>query len=158
MSTATATMNPMQAGAPAPAANLPATTGAGMPAAQPNAPGADGGALATMPPSGAIAQVKHVLAQPSVKRSLPAIIALMLIVVMVLAYSWVQTPQTRALMPGLQGADLQEAFDSLKQAGFSPELDTITGQLRVDQRRFHEARIFLAGQGIPREPVTGLSA
>ena len=158
MSTATATMNPMQAGAPTPAANLPATTGAGMPAAQPNAPGAEGGALATMPPSGAIAQVKHVLAQPSVKRSLPAIIALMLIVVMALAYSWVQTPQTRALMPGLQGADLQEAFDSLKQGGFSPELDTMTGQLRVDQRRFHEARIFLAGQGIPREPVTGLSA
>ncbi len=158
MSTATATMNPMQAGAPAPAANLPATTGANMPAAQPNAPGAEGGALATMPPSGAIAQVKHVLAQPSVKRSLPAIIALMLIVVMALAYSWVQTPQTRALMPGLQGADLQEAFDSLKQGGFSPELDTMTGQLRVDQRRFHEARIFLAGQGIPREPVTGLSA
>jgi flagellar M-ring protein FliF len=158
MSTATATMNPMQAGAPAPAANLPATTGANMPAAQPNAPGAEGGVLATMPPIGAIAQVKHVLAQPSVKRSLPAIIALMLIVVMALAYSWVQTPQTRALMPGLQGADLQEAFDSLKQGGFSPELDTITGQLRVDQRRFHEARIFLAGQGIPREPVTGLSA
>ena len=158
MSTATATMNPMQAGAPAPAANLPATTGGSLPAAQPNAPGAEGGALATMPPSGAIAQVKHVLAQPSVKRSLPAIIALMLIVVMALAYSWVQTPQTRALMPGLQGADLQEAFDSLKQGGFSPELDTMTGQLRVDQRRFHEARIFLAGQGIPREPVTGMSA
>ena len=158
MSTATATMNPMQAGAPAPAANLPATTGGSMPAAQPNASGAEGGALATMPPIGAIAQVKHVLAQPSVKRSLPAIIALMLIVVMALAYSWVQTPQTRALMPGLQGADLQEAFDSLKQGGFSPELDTMTGQLRVDQRRFHEARIFLAGQGIPREPVTGLSA
>ncbi len=158
MSTATATMNPMQAGAPAPAANLPATTGGNLPAAQPNAPGAEGGALATMPPSGAIAQVKQVLAQPSVKRSLPAIIALMLIVVMALAYSWVQTPQTRALMPGLQGADLQEAFDSLKQGGFSPELDTMTGQLRVDQRRFHEARIFLAGQGIPREPVTGLSA
>jgi len=151
-------MNPMQAGAPAPAANLPATTGGNLPAAQPNAPGAEGGALATMPPSGAIAQVKQVLAQPSVKRSLPAIIALMLIVVMALAYSWVQTPQTRALMPGLQGADLQEAFDSLKQGGFSPELDTMTGQLRVDQRRFHEARIFLAGQGIPREPVTGLSA
>ncbi len=61
MSTATATMNPMQAGAPAPAANLPATTGGNLPAAQPNAPGAEGGALATMPPSGAIAQVKQVL-------------------------------------------------------------------------------------------------
>ena len=161
MSTATATMNPMQANAQASASNLPATAGNNLPAGQGNNGMMDpngGGMMATMPPSGAIAQVKHVLAQPSVKKSLPAIISLMIVVVMALAYSWMQAPQTRALMPGLQGADLQEAYDSLKQAGFGPELDTITGQLRVDQKRFHEARIFLAGQGIPKEPVTGLSA
>ena len=161
MSTATATMNPMQANAHASASNLPATAGNNLPAGQGNNGMMDpngGGMMATMPPSGAVAQVKHVLAQPSVKKSLPAIISLMIVVVMALAYSWMQAPQTRALMPGLQGADLQEAYDSLKQAGFGPELDTITGQLRVDQKRFHEARIFLAGQGIPKEPVTGLSA
>jgi len=161
MSTATATMNPMQANAQAPASNLPATAGNNLPAGQGNNGMMDpngGGMMATMPPSGAVAQVKHVLAQPSVKKSLPAIISLMIVVVMALAYSWMQAPQTRALMPGLQGADLQEAYDSLKQAGFGPELDTITDQLRVDQKRFHEARIFLAGQGIPKEPVTGLSA
>jgi len=161
MSTATATMNPMQANAQASASNLPATAGNNLPAGQGNNGMMDpngGGMMATMPPSGAVAQVKHVLAQPSVKKSLPAIISLMIVVVMALAYSWMQAPQTRALMPGLQGADLQEAYDSLKQAGFGPELDTITGQLRVDQKRFHEARIFLAGQGIPKEPVTGLSA
>ena len=154
-------MNPMQANAQASASNLPSTAGNNLPAGQGNNGMMDpngGGMMATMPPSGAVAQVKHVLAQPSVKKSLPAIISLMIVVVMALAYSWMQAPQTRALMPGLQGADLQEAYDSLKQAGFGPELDTITGQLRVDQKRFHEARIFLAGQGIPKEPVTGLSA
>lgn len=165
MSTATATMNPMQVATQGQAPNALEPARAGVPALAPsNANGAGanaGGAYgvpATSGPAGTLAQVREMMERPTIKRSLPALIILIAIVVFALAFSWMQAPQTRTLMPGLQGADLQEAFDSLKNAGYSPELDTISGQLRIDQKRFHEARIFLAGQGIPREPVSGLNA
>ena len=165
MSTATATMNPMEVATQGQAPNALEPARAGVPALAPsNANGAGanaGGAYgvpATSGPAGTLAQVREMMERPTIKRSLPALIILIAIVVFALVFSWMQAPQTRTLMPGLQGADLQEAFDSLKNAGYSPELDTISGQLRIDQKRFHEARIFLAGQGIPREPVSGLNA
>ncbi len=171
MSTAAATMNPTDFSAGANVStsnNLPATQGSNgnsgaMTTTGQGGAGAPGGggqnygygmALSGSP----MAQVKQILQQPTVRKALPAIVAMMAVVVLALVYSFMQAPQTRALLPGLQGADLQAAYDSLKQGGFSPELDEVTGQLQVPQSRFHEARIFLAGQGIPREPISGLSA
>ena len=162
----TAVMNPTTfAGADTTGAsnNVPATTGNNAGAM--TTAGQDGGAgnfaaagtgmvLANSP----MAQVRQMMQQPTVKKSMPAIVALMTVVILAVVYSWMQAPQTRALLPGLQGADLQTAYESLQQAGFSPQLDEMTGQLKVSQSRFHEARIFLAGQGIPKEPIAGLSA
>jgi flagellar M-ring protein FliF len=59
-------------------------------------------------------------------------------------------------MPGLLEADQQKAFESLKTAEFSPKIDPATGQLTVPSNRFHEARIFLASQGLPKAGATGL--
>jgi flagellar M-ring protein FliF len=59
-------------------------------------------------------------------------------------------------MPGLQEADQQAAFESLKTADFKPKIDPTTGQLTVPSDRFHEARIFLAAQGLPKAGATGL--
>ncbi|MDP4607956.1 MAG: flagellar basal-body MS-ring/collar protein FliF [Burkholderiaceae bacterium] len=166
MSTAAATMSPTGFGAATPN-NMPAVAnGSAMTTTGQDANNAQGGAgQGGMGPGtgmvvggGPLVQVKQILQQPAVRKSLPAIVALMAVVVLALAYSWMQAPQTRALLPGLQGADLQSAYDSLKQSGFSPEIDEVTGGLKVPQSRFHEARIFLAGQGIPKEPISGLSA
>ncbi len=141
--------------------NMPATTGNNA-GAMTMGQGGDAGGQATgtgmVVAGGPMAQMRQVLQQPTVKKSMPAIVALMTVVILALAYSWMQAPQSRALLPGLQGADLQTAYESLQQGGFSPQIDDMTGQLRVPQARFHEARIFLAGQGIPKEPISGLSA
>jgi flagellar M-ring protein FliF len=66
------------------------------------------------------------------------------------------TTPYRPVMPGLQEADQQAAFESLKTSDFKPKIDPATGQLTVPSDRFHEARIFLAAQGLPKAGATGL--
>jgi flagellar M-ring protein FliF len=61
-------------------------------------------------------------------------------------------------MPNLQEADQQAAFDALKNNDFQPKIDAQSGQITVPSHRFHEARIFLAAQGIPKAGATGLEA
>jgi flagellar M-ring protein FliF len=73
-----------------------------------------------------------------------------------LTYAWMSTTPYRPVMPGLQEADQQAAFESLKTSDFKPKIDPATGQLTVPSDRFHEARIFLAAQGLPKAGATGL--
>ena len=61
-------------------------------------------------------------------------------------------------MPGLQEADQMTAFETLKNGDFKPKIDPTTGQLTVPSNRYHEARILLASQGLPKTGATGLEA
>lgn len=100
--------------------------------------------------------LRNVVNQPSVRRVLPLIVMLVVIVIFALVYSWMQVTPYRPVMPGLQEADQQAAFESLRTADFKPKIDPATGQLTVPSDRFHEARIFLASQGLPKAGTTGL--
>jgi flagellar M-ring protein FliF len=97
-----------------------------------------------------------VLNQPSVRKVLPLILMLTVLVVFLLAYAWMQSTPYRPVMPGLQEADQQAAYESLKTADFKPKIDPATGQLTVPTNRFHEARILLASQGLPKAGTTGM--
>ena len=97
-----------------------------------------------------------VLNQPSVRKVLPLILMLAVLVVFLLAYAWMQATPYRPVMPGLQEADQQAAYESLKNADFKPKIDPGTGQLTVPTNRFHEARILLASQGLPKAGTTGM--
>ncbi|MGB2359834.1 MAG: flagellar basal-body MS-ring/collar protein FliF [Porticoccaceae bacterium] len=99
--------------------------------------------------------VQGVMSQPAVKKSLPAIMALLTLAVFIIAYSWVQQPPYRALYPGLSDADRQAAFEALIAADFSASIDSKTGQLKVPDSRFHEARILLASKGLPQSGTVG---
>jgi flagellar M-ring protein FliF len=100
--------------------------------------------------------LRNVVNQPSVRRVLPLIVMLVVIVIFALVYAWMQVTPYRPVMPGLQEADQQAAFESLRTADFKPKIDPATGQLTVPSDRFHEARIFLASQGLPKAGATGL--
>jgi len=119
-------------------------------------PGIEGGALSAWRTQGFSDTFKTVINQPSVRKVLPLIIMLSVLVVFGLTYAWMQTTPYRPVMPGLQEADQQKAFESLKTADFNPKIDPATGQLTVPSQRFHEARIFLASQGLPKAGATGL--
>ncbi len=158
MATATATMNtgmmtvPDNSGAVAAPntstalATTPGSAGAAAPAT----------GLSTWQTVGMSETFRQVLNQPSVRRVLPLIVMLIVLVMFALTYAWMSATPYRPVMPGLQEADQQAAYESLKTAEFKPKIDPATGQLTVPSDRFHEARIFLASQGLPKAGATGL--
>ena len=118
-----------------------------------------GGAVGAAAPGGLAglrATVERVLSQPAVKRALPLIAVLAVLMVFGLYYAWMQSTPYRSVMPGLMEADQQAAYEALKTANFKPQIDPSNGQLKVPADRFHEARMLLAAQGIPKQGTTGI--
>ncbi|MEY4711676.1 MAG: Flagellar M-ring protein [Pseudomonadota bacterium] len=160
MATATATMPPGAAtvgdaafpGAPAASqALVPVNADGGA------APASSGGALVPASIGGELlAGVRRVVQQPAVRRALPAFIVVMALIVFGLIYAWMQATPHRPIMSGLSESDQQAAFDALRTAEFKPRIDAQTGQITVPADRFHEARIFLASQGLPKAGAGGL--
>ena len=157
MATATATMP--QGAALAGNSSAPVAT-AGNPLAPASAAGPEQATTAVAPwsPKSLSENVKVVLNQPAVRKVLPLIVMLAVLVVFGLVYAWMQATPYRPVMPGLQEADQMTAFEALKNADFKPKIDPATGQLTVPSNRYHEARILLASQGLPKTGATGLDA
>lgn len=151
MATATATL-PAGTAAAAPGASqaLVATNGA------PLATTGGDSALAITGSTDLVAGVRRVLQQPAVRRALPAFIVVLALIVFGLGYAWMQATPHRPVMPGLSESDQQAAFDALRTAEFKPRIDSQTGQLTVPADKFHEARIFLASQGLPKTGSIGM--
>ncbi len=161
MATATVPLPTGAAMAGAANAPVPATTGGALattaaPAEADKATGTT--ALAPWSPQTLSQNFKVVLNQPSVRKVLPLIVMLGVLVVFALVYAWMQATPYRPVMPGLQEADQMTAFEALKTADFKPKIDPTTGQLTVPSNRYHEARILLASQGLPKTGATGLDA
>ena len=154
MSTATATMNPGMAMGNAPAASAGSTAVSTTNNKTPATTDANAAPMALDMKE----QIRKVIMQPAVRKALPAIVTLFVLIIFGLTYGWMQSTPYRAVMPGLSAADQQEALEALKAANFSPQIDPTNGQLSVPQNRYHEARIYLSGQGIPKSVPTGIEA
>jgi flagellar M-ring protein FliF len=101
---------------------------------------------------------RAVLAQPAVRRALPALIIVAVLVLFAITWAAMQATPYRNLLPGLNESDRQAAFDLLRNADFKPRIDANSGELSVASARYHEARMLLASQGLPRTSNTGLDA
>ena len=134
--------------------NVPANAEGNAQVPAPIAGSARGQAMPAAPEASAsttsMPSIRQVLDQPAVRKSMPAIIALLTIAVFIIAYSWVQEPAYRVVYPGLSEADRQAAFEALSSADYSAKIDPQTGELKVPDTRYHEARIFLASRGLPQ--------
>ena len=159
MNTATLSPGAALADSATAAAPVPTTTpGSALTPAAASGAETAGGALAPWSPKSLSDNIKVVLAQPAVRKVLPLIVMLAVLVVFGLVYAWMQATPYRPVMPGLQEADQMAAFEALKTADFKPKIDPTTGQLTVPSNRYHEARILLASQGLPKTGATGLDA
>jgi flagellar M-ring protein FliF len=98
------------------------------------------------------------IAEPYVVRLAPFIGTALIILAFTLYIILIQSVEYRSVMPGLIDSDQQAAFEILKTANFKPKIDTTTGQLQVPVDRYHEARMMLAGQGIPKTTPNGVDA
>jgi flagellar M-ring protein FliF len=92
---------------------------------------------------------------PDVQRILPFIVGSLALAICILFYLWVSAPTYRSVYPGMSESDRQQAKDALDGAGFAPRIDVNTGALQVADERYHEARILLASQDIPRSATAG---
>lgn len=99
--------------------------------------------------------VASVFNQPAVRKSLPLLLALMLLVGAAFAWSMVRTPPQKLLFAGLEDADKQAISESLGQAGIASRIDSGSGALTVAEGDYYRARMLLASQNLPKAAPGG---
>lgn len=107
------------------------------------------------PGSAALGQLKGMLAQPAVTKSLPALFMLGLAGIAALIWMTVSAPPSRELFQGLPDSDKAAVSEALQSAGIAHELDRATGGLTVSEEDYHQARMLLAAQGLPKAAPDG---
>ena len=100
-------------------------------------------------------QIKGVLAQPAVRRSLPMALMIALIGAAALAWMSLATPTQKTLFTSLPDADKAAVTSALDQASITSHIDESTGALTVAEEDYSKARMLLAGQGLPKAAPGG---
>ena len=100
-------------------------------------------------------QIKGVLAQPAVRKSLPMALMVALIGAAALAWMALSTPTQKTLFSGLPDSDKAAVTGALTQAGIKSKIDEGTGSLTVNEEDYSKARMLLAGQGLPKAAPGG---
>ena len=116
---------------------------------------ADGSSVPQLPAEVQQSAIVRFIEQPAVKQALPAVLGLMLLIVCVLFYFWISAPGYRSVYPGMLESDRQAAYDLLSTSAYEVFIDSSSGELQVPTDRYHEARILLASQNIPRSAALG---
>ncbi|MDR6833493.1 MULTISPECIES: flagellar basal-body MS-ring/collar protein FliF [unclassified Sphingopyxis] len=93
--------------------------------------------------------------QPAVQRALPAIAMTAAVGIAALAYFTMQSAPQAQLFSGLDDTDKAAVADALQTQGIAHSIDATTGALTVDADKLHQARIALAGQGLPKAAPSG---
>ena len=116
---------------------------------------ADGSSVPQLPAEVQQSAIVRFFEQPAVKQSLPAVLGLILLIVCFLFYFWISAPGYRSVYPGMLESDRQAAYDLLSTSAYEVFIDSSSGELQVPTDRYHEARILLASQNIPRSAALG---
>lgn len=101
-----------------------------------------------------LSQMRSILGQPAVKRSVPLIFMLGLIGAAALAWMALSTPPQRVLFASLPESDKAAVAEALTAASIPNAIDG-TGSLTVAEDDYHKARMLLAGQGLPKAAPGG---
>lgn len=119
------------------------------------APVADTNRLPLPAMGGRFAPVQQFVRQPAVQRALPAIATTTAIGLAALAYFMTQSAPQAQLFAGLDDSDKAAVADALQSQGIGHTIDPTTGALTVDADKLYQARIALAGQGLPKAQPSG---
>lgn len=105
--------------------------------------------------SRAAAQLRAGLASKGGRRALLLLITVALVATLAWAVSAVLPDGGRPVVPGLAEAERSEAVDLLKASGFSPHIDSATGEVMIAEADYHRARMALAAAGLPKSVPVG---
>jgi flagellar M-ring protein FliF len=120
-----------------------------------NAPMGSQMARASSPSLSRMGSVRDFIDQPAIRKSLPAIAMLGAVGMAATAYFALSTPEQMPLFQGLADGDKAAVAEALKSSGLNYTLDPGTGTISVDANAVHEARMLLAGQGLPKALPSG---
>lgn len=101
-----------------------------------------------------LSQIGGLMKNPAVKRSLPMIFIVGLVLSAALAWMALATPPQRVLFPQLPDSDKQAVVDALTAAKIASSVDD-SGGITVAEDDYHRARILLAGQDLPKAAPGG---
>jgi len=99
--------------------------------------------------------LERFMEEPAVRRAAPAVLALLVVLFCVFFYMWISAPGYRAVYPGMLESDRQTAYELLSTSGFDVQINTTSGELEITNDRYHEARMVMAAQNIPRSSSLG---
>lgn len=95
--------------------------------------------------------------QPAVQRAFPVVAAAILVVLGLIFYISLQTPQRTTLFASLPEAEKAAVLDALRNYGTDVQIDPVSGDVTVPVADYHTARMTLAAQGLPQSMPDGYS-
>ena len=98
---------------------------------------------------GAISELRRMANQPAVKRAMPAVAAIAVVFVGLIAYMVLQQPSRTTLYASLPESEKSKILDALMNSGIDATIDPTTGDVMVPVPDFHESKMKLAAQGLP---------
>lgn len=99
-------------------------------------------------------QMSGLLTQPAVRRAMPLLFLVSLVVAGLLAWSMLSTPPQRVLFANVTDADKQAISTALQSSGIKSSIDN-GGSITVAEDDFHKARMLLASQDLPKAAPGG---
>ncbi|ATY33018.1 flagellar basal-body MS-ring/collar protein FliF [Sphingomonas psychrotolerans] len=106
------------------------------------------------PARGPLQQLTGLLGQPAVKRSLPFVFLVGLVLAGFLAWSMVSTSPQRILFANVGDADKAAISSALQGASIANSIDA-SGSITVAEDDYHKARMLLASEGLPKAAPGG---
>ncbi len=101
------------------------------------------------------AQVRNFVAQPAVAKAMPLIGFMGVVMLAILAWAALREPPQRDLFRGLPDSDKSAVISALDGSTIPYSFDDSSGTIMVSEDDYHQARIALAAQGLPKSAPSG---
>jgi flagellar M-ring protein FliF len=111
--------------------------------------------VVTVEDKGPLSVVRRIASDPSVRRSLPAILGVALTIFGLIAFYFLNKPPVTTLYAGMPEAEKARVVEALTNSGIQVQLDPTTGEILVPTSDYHTARMQLAAQGLPASVPEG---
>jgi flagellar M-ring protein FliF len=111
--------------------------------------------VVTVESKGPLSSVRQIASDPSVRRAAPAVLGVVLAVIGLAAFYFLNKPPVTTLYAGLPEAEKARVVEALTNGGIKVQLDPTTGEVLVPTSDYHTARMQLAAQGLPASVPEG---
>lgn len=111
--------------------------------------------IVTIENKGPLSNVRRIVSDPSVRRAAPAILGVVLAVIGLAAFYFLNKPPVTTLYAGMPEAEKARVVEALSNSGIQTQLDPTTGEILVPTSDYHTARMQLAAQGLPASVPEG---